>query len=338
MDATLQNFTALLTEFLQSVRLDKGAADATVSAYKTDLTQFLQWTSKQQQQHALDFSEPTQSTNVPNNVSNVPEAITAQTLDDYLTSLARAKIQATSISRKTSALRQFFKFLTLEKHLEKNLAEDLENPKIPRKLPKHLSHEDTTRLLATTQKGLPYTSTPVETADALRARDRAMIYLLYASGLRISELLSLTHHSIDLQMTYVRVKGKGEKERIVPFAKPALTHLADYLENHREKLAQPTTEPLFVSLQGYALTRQSFWKTLKNIANQAEITEDLSPHRLRHTFATHLLQSGMNLRSLQMLLGHSDLSTTQIYAHVTPEHLKDAHEKFHPRGYRKPKN
>lgn len=311
----------LLDEFLQCVRLDRGASDATVAAYKTDLTQFLKWTTS------------TPQVSVTNNTSE----ITAVMLEQFLISLAKSKIQASSISRKTSALRQYFKFLMLEKKLKNNPAENLESPKIGRSLPKHLSHEDTNRLLAATQQGLAYASTPSVTADALRARDRAMIYLLYASGLRISELLSLTSHSIDLQLTYVRVKGKGEKERIVPFAKPALLHLADYLENHRGSIAKSGVDPLFVSQNGFALTRQSFWKTLKLLALQAEISSDLSPHRLRHTFATHLLQSGMNLRSLQMLLGHSDLSTTQIYTHVTPEHLRDTHEKYHPRGARKAK-
>jgi integrase/recombinase XerD len=160
-----------------------------------------------------------------------------------------------------------------------------------------------------------------------------MVFLLYATGLRVSELVGLSVHNIDLEQGYVRVRGKGEKERIAPFAAPAGERLGQYLDAGRGAL-EPRTDHAFPNHRGFALTRQAFWKLLKDLASQASIdrAERITPHVLRHSFATHLLQSGMGLRSLQLLLGHSDLSTTQIYAHITPEHLKETHSRLHPRG------
>jgi integrase/recombinase XerD len=162
-----------------------------------------------------------------------------------------------------------------------------------------------------------------------------MVYLIYATGLRVSELVTLSLHQIDLQQSYVRVKGKGDKERIAPFAPIAGEKLAAYIEKHRAFLASKNKRPdqtVFLTHRGDPITRKSFWEILKRFAAEAEIPTTLSPHMLRHSFATHLLQSGMNLRSLQMLLGHSDLSTTQIYTHIAPDHLKKSHKKYHPRG------
>ncbi len=210
----------------------------------------------------------------------------------------------------------------------KNPTDLLKSPKQPQCLPKFLTQEQVGSLLLITETGIPYRENHEK---ALHTRDRAMVYLLYATGLRVSELVGLTTHDLDLAMSYLRVKGKGEKERITPFAPVAGKHLALYLEEHRPRL-HPATDHFFLNERGFALTRQAVWRILKSLALQAGISAPLSPHVLRHSFATHLLQSGMNLRSLQMLLGHSDLSTTQIYTHVTPEHLKAAHRKYHPRG------
>jgi integrase/recombinase XerD len=158
-----------------------------------------------------------------------------------------------------------------------------------------------------------------------------MVYLMYATGLRVSELAGLKLHQLELQSRYLRVKGKGGKERIAPFAPVAAERLQKYLQDYRI-LLKPRQEAVFLNHRGMGLTRQSFWKTLKTIAIQAGLDPCLSPHFLRHSFATHLLQSGMNLRSLQMLMGHSSVSTTQIYTHISPQHLKTAHQKHHPRG------
>jgi integrase/recombinase XerD len=296
-----------IQSFLEARRIDRGASDRTIEAYKRDLEQF--------------------AGSLPEGLA--PEKITANHLQDYLSKLHQDQQKPASIARKTSALRQFFKFCCLERRLQENPAENLESPKQSQRLPKNLSTDDVGKLLTAADTGLTYLNE--SNADALRARDRAILYLLYATGLRISELTSLTPHDIDLQMGYLRVKGKGGKERIAPFATVAGDHLRNWIENHRATL-KPATDHVFINHRGFALTRQSVWKTLKELALQAGISSTLSPHKLRHSFATHLLQSGMNLRSLQMLLGHSDLSTTQIYAHVTPEHLKSAHKKYHPRG------
>lgn len=296
-----------IQSFLEASRIDRGASDRTIEAYKRDLEQF--------------------ADSLPEGLA--PEKIAASHLHDYISKLHKENQKPSSIARKTSALRQFFKFCCLEKRLQENPAENLEAPKQGKRLPKNLSNDEVTKLLSAADTGLTYSHH--EIAETLRARDRAILYLLYATGLRISELTGLTPHEIDLQMGYLRVKGKGGKERIAPFATVAGDHLRNWIENHRAIL-KPATDHVFVNHRGLALTRQSVWKTLKELALMAGISTELSPHKLRHSFATHLLQSGMNLRSLQMLLGHSDLSTTQIYAHVTPEHLKSAHKKYHPRG------
>jgi len=304
--------SGVISEFLDSIRLDRGAADLTVSSYRMDLNH---WASQ-----------------LP--VGTSPESATASQIDRYLSELHRSGLSPATSARRISALRQFFKFCCIEKGLEVNPTELLQTPTLPKKLPHHLTIDQVTALLRSANQGLPYPRSP--RAPGIRARDRAMIYLLYATGLRVSELVGLSTHSIDLKTGSVRVKGKGEKERIVPFAPISRDILADYVENHRPSL-NPINDALFVSGSGptgLELTRQAFWKILSHHAEAAGIEVSLSPHVLRHSFATHLLQAGINLRSLQMLLGHSDLSTTQIYAHVTPEHLKDAHQKFHPRGRR----
>jgi integrase/recombinase XerD len=296
-----------IQSFLESRRIDRGASDRTIEAYKRDLEQFAE--------------------SLPPGIA--PEKIAPSHLDEFVASLSRENQKPASIARKTSALRQFFKFCCLERKLTENPAENLATPKQGQRLPKNLSNEDVSRLLSAADTGLTYSHEGI--AYALQARDRAFVYLLYATGLRISELTSLTPNDVDLEMSYLRVRGKGGKERITPFAPVAGELLRAWIEEHRV-LLKPATDHIFLNHRGLALTRQSVWKTLKELALQAGISTTLSPHKLRHSFATHLLQSGMNLRSLQMLLGHSDLSTTQIYAHVTPEHLKSAHKKYHPRG------
>lgn len=301
--------------FLDSKKVDRGASPATISAYKTDLLQF--------------------SNSLPEKLETDLAAITPNDLHQFLRTLHAKKEKGSSVARKISSLRQFFKFGMLELGLEINPADLLRSPTTVNRLPKFLSHEAIEKLLSATALGLPY---PEVMREPMVLRDRAMVILLYATGLRVSELCGLTTHEINLSLSYVRVRGKGGKERIVPFARAARDALDEYLEKGRPVLIQESlrhgenTDDLFLSRRGEGLTRQSFWGTLKDLAVIAGIPETISPHRLRHSFATHLLQAGMNLRSLQSLLGHSDLSTTQIYTHVTPERLKDLHKKYHPRG------
>jgi integrase/recombinase XerD len=297
--------------FLEALRVDRGASAKTLQAYGADLRQF-----------AEGLPSPTIT------VSDVAR----EHIEKHVGVLASAK--ASSVARKLSALRQFFKFCCRELGLEQNPSERIASPRQGARLPKALNAAQIGKLLAAADTGLPYEG---ERADALRARDRAMIYLLYATGLRATELASLSLHEIDLEQGYCRVKGKGSKERIAPFADAAGEPLRAYLKL-RPQLG-PKSDAVFLHHAaggrntGRALSRQDLWLTIKRLAASAGIPEkSVSPHVLRHSFATHLMQSGMNLRSLQTLLGHADLATTQIYAHVSPEHLKATHRKFHPRG------
>jgi integrase/recombinase XerD len=264
------------------------------------------------------------------------EEIDVQLLGKFLASLSKKGQGARSIARKTSTLRQFFKFCCMENLLKQNPAETLETPALPKTLPKYLSQDKVQTLLDAVDQGIPYLIENEDQKLALQARDAAMVYLLYATGLRVSELVGLQLKNIEIEQGYVRVRGKGDKERIAPFAPIAGDKIKIYLDLHRHRLESKTlakkNEFLFLNRDGTPLSRQSFWKNLKTLASQAGISHTLSPHVLRHSFATHLLQSGMNLRSLQTLLGHADLSTTQIYTHVSPEHLKTTHRKYHPRG------
>lgn len=294
--------------FLDSRRIDRGSSHHTIEAYRRDLREFALGLDPELELGMLNPSH----------------------IDHFLKSLHDKKRSSASIARKASTLRQFFRFCCLERGLRDSPAENLESPRPERKLPEDLSLEQVTALLAATEPGLAYPRSDA-LERALRSRDRAMVYLLYATGLRVSELVGLTSDSVDLETGYLRVRGKGEKERIAPFAPAAGERLAAYLSQDRPFL-KPVSSHLFVNHRGFALTRQSFWKTLKALAAAAGIPGEISPHTLRHSFATHLLKSGIQLRSLQMLLGHADLSTTQIYTHVSPEHLKAAHRRYHPRG------
>jgi integrase/recombinase XerD len=294
-----------LDSFVDSQRIDRGSSERTVEAYRRDLLQFAAWIPK------------------GTTLSEIDPAM----LGKFLSSLSRQGCRATSLARKASVLRQFFKFCCLEKHLKTNPAEGLESPSLPKRLPKHLSTEKVDVLLRTTDVGIAY---QVDCEELLAA--------LYATGLRVSELVNLRLGNLQIEQGYLRVRGKGDKERITPFAPVAGEKLLTYLKSHRSALESPKdsqkTDFVFLTTRrdGKPISRVSFWKNLKTLALQAGIPSSISPHVLRHSFATHLLQSGINLRSLQMLLGHADLSTTQIYTHVTPEHLKSTHRKYHPRG------
>ncbi len=309
-------FSEALERYLAALRIDRGAADKTVEAYQRDLKQF--------------------GARLPQALNTPLGEIGPDLVHEFLSHLYKQKQKATSVGRKASCLRQFFKFGCLELGLELNPTEHLQTPALPRKLPKALSEDAVGKLLEAADQGLPYTRVGEngEIGLALQARDRAMLYLLYASGLRVSELVGLTTHQLRLDLGYVRVRGKGDKERIVPFAPVAADRLRDYLDVHRARLVPPAaSDSVFVNSQGGVISRQTCWKLLKDFALQAGVSsQSLSPHVLRHSFATHLLHSGMNLRALQTLLGHSDLSTTQVYTAVTPEHLEKAYRLAHPRA------
>jgi integrase/recombinase XerD len=292
----------MLKLFLNHLRLDKAASPHTVSAYERDLVQFEKTLEDRPLMEATELD-----------------------IERYLKTLRKRDQKSTSIARKVSAIKQYYKFLIRENLREDNPASMIEAPVSTTRLPKTLSAETIDALLKTVDAGL-HTQDP-----GLQVRDRAMLYLLYATGMRVSELLSFTLSQLDTQNGLVRVVGKRSKERVIPFAPIAGEHLLAYLEQVRPSF-EPQSEVVFLGQGGSPLTRQAFWKTLKKIAMTSGLDASLHPHLLRHTFATDLLKSGMNLRSLQMLLGHADLQTTQVYTHVAPDHLQDVIARYHPRG------
>ena len=226
-----------------------------------------------------------------------------------------------SVSRSVSTLKSFYKFLKMSNYVDKNVMETINNPKIKKSLPKVLSEEEVSTLL------------DIDLNDDFDYRNKAMLELMYSSGLRVSELINLKVNDIDLKNDCVRVFGKGSKERIIPLSEYALDALYDYINNHRKELFKHgENDYLFLNNHGNNMTRQGFFKIVKKIAKDKNIKTDFSPHSLRHSFATHLLKHGADLRSIQELLGHSDISSTQIYTHVTNERLQNSYKKYHPHG------
>lgn len=293
----------LIGQFLDAMWLEQGMADNSLAAYRYDLQGFIAWL-------------PLQNNNLL--------TVDACGLQAFLATRLAQGYQATSAARLLSALRRLFGYLQRQQLIVEDPTACLASPKLARRLPKNLSEAQVDRLLQA-----PDLSTP------LGVRDKAMLELLYATGLRVSELISLTMSMISLQQGVVRVVGKGERERLVPLGEEALHWLQHYLHQGRSHWLPPTTstEQLFISRRGRQMTRQTFWYRIKYYATLAGIApEALSPHVLRHAFATHLLNHGADLRVIQLLLGHTDLSTTQIYTHVATERLKQLHRQHHPRA------
>jgi integrase/recombinase XerD len=294
----------LITQFLQHLKIDKGASVHTLSSYGRDLAQF------EAMAKTPLFSR------------------TESDVQTFLKNLKTRGLKSTSVARKVSALKQFYQFYLREEAIKENPTLFIESPVQIKRLPKAIDGQAIENLLEAAGTGLAYTG---ELKGALNARDEAMIYLLYATGVRVSELVGIELSACDVEAGLIRVMGKRSKERMIPFARIAGEKIHHYLEIGRP-LLKPKADILFLGERGTPLTRQGFWKILKKLALKAGIHGSLHPHMLRHTFATDLLRSGMNLRTLQMLLGHADLQTTEIYTHVAPEKLKEVVEKFHPRG------
>ena len=291
----------LIDQFLDAVWLESGLSANTLTAYRTDLKKISDWLEKRKQ--SLDKA-------------------TKVELFDYLAHTVRSGISARSSARQLSSLRRFYRYLAREGIAESDPTSDLESPVIGKTLPKTLSESSVEQLLAA----------PAENT-ALGIRDRAMLETIYATGLRVSELVNLTLSELDSTAGLVRVTGKGGRERIVPLGEEALAHLGQYLNDARpELLRDRVSEAVFVTRRGGPMSRQAFWQLIKRYATVAGVDEALSPHSLRHAFATHLLNHGADLRSVQMLLGHSNLSTTQIYTHVARARLQSLHAEHHPRG------
>lgn len=288
--------------FLSYLVVEKGLSRNTLEAYGRDLGRYLDCLER------INIAEP--------------ECITPLDVAAFLTSLKDAGLGARSRARALSSVRMFHRFLEIENYAEGNPAALLDAPRIGVKLPTVLSFREVESLMAA-----------ADGTDPVNRRDRAMLELLYATGLRVSELVSLRARDVNLSAGFLLAYGKGRKERLVPIGETAAAVLADYVDTVRSRLDRKgDSEYLFLSRLGEPMTRQAFWNIVKKRAVQAGIGKRVSPHSLRHSFATHLLENGADLRSVQIMLGHADLSTTQIYTHITRERLKRIHEKFHPRG------
>ncbi len=291
---------ARLKEYSNFLSLERGLSPRSTAAYRSDVAFFYEWAARQ---------------------GIAPAKATRGQLDEYLWSEKRdKKLSPASLARRIGALRSYFAFETLENGWPESPAETLRTPRLPKRLPKYLSLEEAGKLLRAPN-----------TAEYEDVRDRAMLELLYAAGLRISELVCVTPEGLNLQDGFVRVTGKRNKERLVPVHERAVSALKLYLAERERRFKTPDAE-LFLGRGGKKLSRVQFWRRLQELGVRAGIKTKLHPHLLRHTFATHLLQGGADLRSVQEMLGHADLSTTQIYTHLDAARLKEAHAKHHPRG------
>lgn len=297
---TLSNY---LDTFLHFLLAERRLSNNTVVSYASDLRFFLDYIDRNTAE--TDLSD-----------------ITSDHIRDFFRQCHKKKIQSRSNARRLSALRAFFDYLIREKIVTENPVSDIDPPKTGSTLPKALNISDVDQLLVPPALTTPYT-----------LRDHAMLYLLYATGIRVSELVNLPVANCNLTSCHLRVLGKGNKERIVPFGEVAGERIQDYLDQGRPALLNKKTSPyLFLSNRGTAMTRARFWQIMNTLAVNAGISKKISPHMLRHSFATHLLAGGADLRAVQMMLGHSDISTTQIYTKIDSGRLKSTHQRFHPRG------
>jgi integrase/recombinase XerD len=290
-----------IDRFLDAVWMERGLSPNTLAAYRADLTALERWLEG----HEIDLS-------------------TAHRGDilSFMASRVQAGARPRSTARQLSSFRRFYRHLVREGALREDPTAQIAMPKVGRSLPRSLTEEEVEALLAA-----PTVS------DPLGHRDRTMLEVLYATGLRVSELVNLSLAQVNLNQGVLRIVGKGDRERLIPLGEEAVQWVQQFLQGPRvEILLERQTDYLFPTRRGDRMTRQAFWHIIKRYARKAGVQKDLSPHTLRHAFATHLLNHGADLRVVQMLLGHSDLSTTQIYTHVARERLKDLHSQHHPRG------
>ncbi len=292
--------------FLSYLRVEKGLAQNTILAYGRDLKRFAEFLRKRHKQRMED--------------------VTREDVVDFLSSLYKGKLDSRSVARYLVSLRGLYKFGMMEGRVETDPTENLESPKVRSSLPTYLRVEEVDKLLQA-----PNLATPIG------LRDRAMLEVLYSTGLRVSELLNLRISDIDMRIGCVRCIGKGDKERLVPIGRKAIEAVEQYLAQARPKFARPSSPPphnqsLFLTSIGRRLSRVSIWKILHDYGTRLGLRGRLTPHKLRHSFATHLLEGGADLRSVQLMLGHADISTTQIYTHVVEERLKQIYKAHHPRA------
>lgn len=286
-----------IDEFCNYLLIDKHYSNNTIESYKRDLTKFYVYIDK-------DFKK-----------------ISKDDIKNYLKYLYDDKMNERSISRNISTLKTFYKFLNISKIVNNNPVDSISSPKLGKKLPNTLSEDDINKLL------------DIKLIDNYSYRNKAMLELMYATGLRVSELVNLKVYDVNLEEAIVKTMGKGSKERIIPIGDYALSALKTYINEYRSSLfKREVNDYLFLNNHGKPMTRQGFFKIIKKLASEQGITKEFSPHTLRHSFATHLLSHGADLRIIQELLGHSDVSTTQIYTHVSNEELEDTFKKYHPHG------
>ena len=291
--------------FLKFITVEKGYAQNTLSAYQNDLNQMAAYLKQQ-------------------NADMTWAQITRENVTDYITYLRSLTYSSTTVARKLAALKSFFHFLTMEHVVAENPAAMLDSPKVRKYLPKALSTQDVDRLLAE----------PAKDGSPKGQRDRAIMETLYATGMRVTELIGLNVEDVNLSEGYIRCMGKGAKERIVPLYPQAMEALSGYVQNGRNQLLKaPLPEKaLFLNQRGERLTRQGLWLIIKEYARRVGITFDVTPHTLRHSFATHMLSGGADLRNVQALLGHANVATTQVYTHVSNERLREVYNDAHPRA------
>ncbi len=289
----------ILKEYINFLKIEKRYSSNTVAAYYRDISQFFQFAG-----------------------DGPVETIDSTKIRSYIMKCLGEGRNSRSTARYLSSLKSFFKFLCEENYLKDNPAEILESPKLWRKLPNIISLDEVEALLACP-----------DPKTLFGIRDKAMLEVLYATGLRVSELVSLKSSDVDLQVGFLRSMGKGSKERVVPLGAVAQSAVQDYIDIARRVLLKGNTaHELFITRRGSKMTRQGFWKILRAYALKANIRTNVSPHTLRHAFATHLLERGADLRSVQEMLGHADISTTQIYTHILQDRMRQVHDKFHPRA------
>lgn len=295
-----------INNYLGFLRLEKGFSENTTGAYQNDLTQFHSFTVSQQGEKVNSWSD-----------------VSRDAVISFILFLKERNYAPATVARRIAAVKSFFHFLLSEGMVTADPSENLESPKVGRTLPKALTVQEVDELL----------EQPDQYSTPEAKRDKAMLELLYATGMRVTELVSLDLDDVNLHLGYSRCLGKGSKERIIPVGEQALFAVRDYLREARPVMLRKSEDKaLFLNHRGERLTRQGFWLIIKGYAKRANISADITPHTLRHSFATHMLTGGADLRSVQELLGHANISTTQIYTHVTKERVRQVYEGAHPRA------
>ena len=290
-----------IVAFLNSLIIEKGLSKNTIQSYESDIYQLYQW-------------------NISKNKKRITEIKKIDT-SQYISYLFSQNLKSTSVNRKISSLKTFFNFLLKKKLIDVNPFADQIMPKKPISLPKSISEDDVVKLLDAPKPD-----------SLIGLRDKAMLELLYASGVRISELVNIKFSDLDLERNIIKVFGKGSKERLVPFGEDAAQCISTYIDERKKNKDIASIKYIFLNNRGSKISRHAFWHRLKEYCLEIGLKRDISPHTLRHAFATHLLNRGADLRSVQVLLGHSDLSTTQIYTHIAKQRLSELVKKHHPRG------